>query len=243
MRFRGASPNIARQRVTGSGKKVKPPKQENDMTAEEDAKSRFPNDIAVHQMQVKLDAGLYRHLRFKRPNTINMYFDIVTWPNHLCFTGDMGSFLFTRVEDMFEFFRQDPTNKEPRINPYYWMEKCIAVDKSGGIKKYSSELFRRCVLEELEAFIEDRKDYHTDEEFAELRVQVEEEVLRYADDGHEGALRSAMDFEWTLDKRQVFPDFYEHSLEEYTYHYIWACLAIVHAIGEYDKTFKKGDVK
>ena len=28
-------------------------------------------------------------------------FDIVTWPGYLCYSGDMGCFVFTRLPDMF----------------------------------------------------------------------------------------------------------------------------------------------
>jgi hypothetical protein len=34
-----------------------------------------------------------------------MGFDVVTWPGHLSISGDMGCFVFTRVDDMFTFFR------------------------------------------------------------------------------------------------------------------------------------------
>ncbi|MFK5283374.1 hypothetical protein ACI3PL_27750, partial [Lacticaseibacillus paracasei] len=53
-----------------------------------------------------LDNGVYRHLRFKAPDTGNQHFHLVTFPGRLVYCGDMGSYLFERTTDMFGFFRR-----------------------------------------------------------------------------------------------------------------------------------------
>lgn len=68
---------------------------------------RFLGDVAKHQMTILRDDGVNRHVRFKQPNSSNMFFDLITWPGCLCYTGDMGTYVFRRLEDMFEFFRTD----------------------------------------------------------------------------------------------------------------------------------------
>ena len=45
--------------------------------------------------------------------------------------GDIGDFVFRRLNDMFEFFRDDDAGKL-RINPGYWAEKCTAADTRRG---------------------------------------------------------------------------------------------------------------
>ncbi|MEN5374297.1 hypothetical protein [Stenotrophomonas hibiscicola] len=54
------------------------------MSARTDARAkalaRFEKDTAEHQMEVLLDNGVYRHLRFKRPGSYAFSFDVVTWP-------------------------------------------------------------------------------------------------------------------------------------------------------------------
>lgn len=65
----------------------------------------FLADVAAHQIHVLRDDGVHRHIRFKRPGTYCMQFDLITWPGYLCYTGDMGTYVFNRLEDMFEFFR------------------------------------------------------------------------------------------------------------------------------------------
>ena len=107
---------------------------------------RFGKDIAAHEMTVLHDDGLYRHLRFKAPAAGFYWFDLITWPGSLTVNGDMGSFAFSRVDDMFTFFRHD------RINPGYWAEKIRA---GSGIKQYSEDLFKQLVAEHIEDYAEE----------------------------------------------------------------------------------------
>src|SRR5690606_1795679 len=94
-----------------------------------------------HEMTVLLDDGLYRHLRFARPDSYCMSFSLVTWPGYLAYSGDMGNFVFTRLPDMFAFFR-GPLDSMSRD---YWAEKCVAADTSDGIRRFSVELFQGAV--------------------------------------------------------------------------------------------------
>lgn len=182
--------------------------------------SKFLKDVAEHQMAVLRDDGLHRHLQFRRPGTYCMGFDIVTWPGYLAYTGDMGCFVFTRIADMFEFFRTKPDGERGlHINRSYWAEKCVAQDRNG-IKTYSPEVFHRAVLDRL----------------AEVdlppgtRAKVRDEVLARADDGEHEAMRAAVDFEHEGFR---FSDFWEADLREYTYHYLWCCYALSWSIKTY----------
>ena len=68
--------------------------------------SRFLLDTAFHRLEIIRDEGLYRHLRMKQPGTSCCYFDIITRPGYLTVTGDMCTWTFSRIADMFEFFGQ-----------------------------------------------------------------------------------------------------------------------------------------
>ena len=59
-----------------------------------EAAERFPRDTADHQLTVLHDDGLYRHLRFQAPGTSLYWFDLVTWPGHLSFTGEVDGYTF-----------------------------------------------------------------------------------------------------------------------------------------------------
>lgn len=100
---------------------------------EENVKDRIVTDLATHAVYVRHENGLYRHYRCQRPNTICMYFDIVTWPGSLCYTGDMGDYLFQRTEDMIVFMRGSCMSYS------YAAEKCVAHD--GRLKEFSEQQF------------------------------------------------------------------------------------------------------
>ena len=113
----------------------------------------FLSDVAEHRMEVLRDDGVYRHLRFKKPRSCDMQFELLTYPGALCYSGDMGSYVFERLPDMFEFFRtglRDPGRLA--VNLSYWSEKIVAADRDG-VRKYSAKLFEDAVREVTDAYI------------------------------------------------------------------------------------------
>lgn len=185
-------------------------------------KKTFLKDVSEHQMTVKRDEGFYRHLRFRKPNSSDSWFDIVTWPGYLCYSGDMGCYVFARLDDMLVFFR----SPRLKINPGYWAEKCEARDRDG-ITEYSPNTFKERIAE----WLDDA------EVSAEARRLVGIEVLSRADDGESEARRAVNDFE--SDGFQ-FHDFWETNLHDYTYRFIWCCYALTWGIRQYDRESKKG---
>lgn len=184
-----------------------------------DVAARFVKDIAQHVQTTIRDDGVERHIRFRRPGTVVYGFDLITWPGHLCYTGDMGTYVFSRIQDMFDFFRGD------RINPGYWQEKALAVDRTRGIKKFDPDRFREQVWEWMEeASVADRD-------------RLDDEVLRCASDGAEAAYRAAMDFT-TEDGRHPMQDFWEADCTEWDHGFLWACHAIQWGIARYDEARK-----
>jgi hypothetical protein len=188
-------------------------------TSEQHAIDRFPIDIKGHQIEVIKSDGLHRHLRFKRLDTNAYYFDIVTWPGSLCFTGDMGTLVFQRLEDMFEFFRDD----KGRINPSYWAEKVQA----GVTKKYCKDRFKELITDRFDSMKEDLST----SESSELWDEICEDVLRY-DKTEQEAHEAAKNFNF---KGFTFGDSWELNFKDYTFHYVWACLAIAWAIKAFDE--------
>ena len=200
--------------------------------SKESIKERFLRDIATHQMEVRLDAGLYRHVVFKRPNTNCMLFSLTTTPGRLTYAGDMGCFVFERLPDMFSFFRSDPHEREPNFG--YWHEKLVAVCRHGSEEK-NVDRFR----DNLEQYIEN-DDSLTEDQVSEIREFIEEAVSEYEESGPQCAYRSVAD--WSLssgdkhrNRRQFFADFWQYSDSVYTLHYEWACHAIQWGIAQYDE--------
>jgi hypothetical protein len=200
----------------------------------------FLKDVSTHKMTVLLDNGLHRYIKFTKPDkSYYMHFTLTTWPGYLCISGDMGCFVFSRLPDMFEFFRTDRD-----INPQYWAEKCVAENEHGnGVMEYDQEVFRERV-----------KDWFDGHEFEnratkrECWKQIKEQVL-IADheyEAHDLARRfrffanSDDEFKRGAQPDFEFSDFWEARLrlKSYTYQYLWCCYAIKWGIQQYDAVHK-----
>lgn len=187
----------------------------------------FLKDVEDHKATVIRNEGVYRHIRFAQPNTSDMQFDLITWPGHLCYTGDMGTYVFSRTTDMFDFFRMNERdyNHNPNglsINPRYWSEKLLAADKCDGFMEYSSELFVQRITEYLDEC----------EASDELREAVKEEVLYYADASEFEARQAAEGFDHD---GFGFQDVWEMNFQKYNNRFTWCCYALAWGIRKYDE--------
>ena len=203
-------------------------------------------DLASHQMEVIRDDGVHRHIRFRRPNTTSMWFDLITWNGTLCIDGDMGTHVFRRIEDMFEFFRSGEVGEQLRINPGYWAEKLRAISDYGkGYEEFDSERFRQRVKETFDSWCEENGPVDGEaepDEIADFTAQknalwdeIDDDVLYYADEGEIRAIDAALRF--TCHETDFnFDDAWEWRCKQFTYHYIWCCYAIVWGIQQYDKS-------
>jgi hypothetical protein len=205
----------------------------------------FKKATAEHKMTVVRDDGVFRHLVFQKPGTNVYRYNITTFPGHLVITGDMGTFVFNRLEDMFKFFRATPANHERSkglyVNFSYWAEKCDAADRrTGGLMEFSPAKFAAAVKEHFDSAIE--QGYIEQRNKDAIWAEIVRDVLSC--DGDEAdAFRAANDFE---SHGFYFQDFHEARVEEYTHHFQWCCYAIAHAVRTYDvmrdMTFSIGDL-
>lgn len=196
---------------------------------------RFTKDTAEHQLKIHRDDGLFRHLTVKKPNSSCMHYNITTWPGYLCMSGDMGCFVFSRLPDMFQFFRGKPGE----INPYYWQEKLQSGAGFEGARaiseEFDGEAYDQRMDQYLADFIEDLDPNDTDE--AEQIVAATEAVSDFKNFRENS--------EWDVVSRihnwdpsdaggLELDDFFEGQLDKFKFNYIWCCYAIVHAIALYD---------
>lgn len=186
--------------------------------AEKDAAERFKNDTANHEMNVLHDDGLYRHLRFKAPEHGFYWFDIVTWPGSLAIRGDMDGYMFTRLTDMFEFFRGKG------INPGYWAEKLEGGRDSA--MSYDQDSFERQVKQYVAEAIREGDAPRG------IGAEVTRDIFEWGDITHEaGARKELVDFkfgDWT------FGETWEWNFRSYDWSFLWICHAIVWGIDQYD---------
>lgn len=185
---------------------------------------RFAIDTAKHEMTIRHEDGLYRHLRFREPASSFYWFDLITWPGVLTISSDMGCFVFSRLNDMFEFFRGHA------INPDYWAEKLRCESKT---KVYDEDKFRARVLAEA---------IENEERCPGLTAAVTGEVLADDDITFEaGARRLIEEFRFKYDGGDplglntfAFYETYEWDLTDWTAQFLWCCHAIVWGIAQYD---------
>lgn len=195
----------------------------------------FLRDVASHEMTIARDSGADRHLVFRKPERRwHLWFEVVTWPGALCIRGDMGTFVFSRLDDMFRFFRQPTRDGSLYINMSYWSEKLIASECHGrhgdGVKRFDPDAFSLAVKERYVEHVR-RNMRSMPEERKELRAALEDEVLGYAESGEESAMRAAADFEHDGFR---LTDFWEVDCREYTTQFVWCLYAISWAIRQYD---------
>lgn len=212
--------------------------------------SEFEKTVASHVMEIHRDDGLYRHIRFRKPGTMAYHFNLITWPGYLCYCGDMGTYVFERLEDMFQFFRSRHDDDRLRVNHDYWAEKLQAVDgnrQKGSAKEFDEDKFRntikRLCLEMIkEAGSEGRLSKDERREFWDA---AHNDVLDHLEwEGQERAMSAAHEFSWKPyrgygkpePETWSFQDLWEYDFTKYTHHFQWCCFALAWGIKLYDKT-------
>lgn len=203
---------------------------------------RFNGNTEGHVLTVLHDEGLYRHLRFKNPENGFYWFELITWPGCLTISGDMGTYTFRRITDMFEFFRG-------YINVDYWAEKLQAGDTGGQrtVRKYDDDLFKKWLVQD---FWETSRDLNHDVTTAWWR-ELKDYVLgdfAYADcSTTEAALSTLRDLSLPDGLKSHYQDAWEaaEGWEQYMIHFEWCLAAIVTGIRTYEahKKALDGDVR
>lgn len=191
--------------------------------------TQFITDVRDHKMSVEHDDGVFRHLRFQKPDAWMYHFEITTWPGHLTITGDMGTFTFARLHDMFQFFN------EPRINAGYWAEKLRATDTNGGHTSFSEEKFRAEVEKQLLQFKKELDDTsETRAKWADLVRDIGDDV--FSESWSEGAALAAIR-DWHDVSGLGFSlsaDAWDWDLREYRFQFLWCLNAIRWGIQQYN---------
>lgn len=200
----------------------------------------FLRDISEHHLRVHLDNGMYRHIRFEKTLDSVLWFDLVTWPGVLTIHGDMGTWTFSRVPDMFRFFRDDTL----RINKSYWAEKLQHGVHGGtaGCKVFDEDLFRQQVMDRVKNY--DLEDH----DLAAVTEALKEQVLNQ--DNMYDLVIAVRDFSCPLpslepsDEETSRPRGRGRNFEfdcddcpdgmRYAYQFVWCLYAIVWGIQQYD---------
>lgn len=211
------------------------------------SEAQFLQDVKDHHMKVFKDEGVYRHIQFMYPGTYNRHFNLVTWPGYLAYSGDMGCYVFSRLQDMFEFFRADKKgwvfNREGglSINPGYWSGKLQSGGGSRSAKEFDHDRFEEVLRSQLREFFREKKLYTTKNQRRMLWEEFTHSVLPALDGGEHQAYSAASDFHLALNDSVhfEFQDFWDYDFSRFTYQFLWCCYALSWGIEMYDAK-KKG---
>ncbi|MDV2474204.1 hypothetical protein F8M49_29925 [Rhodococcus zopfii] len=201
-------------------------------SAEQQAARYFAASTRNHEMTVLHDDGVYRHIRCAEPGTGIWSWTLTTWPGHLCIDGDLESYTFARIDDMFEFFAL----RGGGINPSYWAEKITNRDAGRGTRKFSSEKAKAAVVAD---FLEQRH-YHTRDTadvFRDLRYYVLDQIEHFDESEFYAVLN-----DWRYLGGWQFEDLGDWDVRDWDCHYLYACHAIAWGIAEYRKAAQSGSV-
>lgn len=204
-------------------------------------KSEFLRSLRKLEMTIEHDEGVHRCLLFKNPTTLHQHFRLTTWPGHLCISGDMGTYVFARLRDMFEFFRSEDA-PDWSVNAGYWSEKLKASCTRGNNEQrgevFDEEDFQRRVKELTLRFILEKMrgcglaDPDLKRRRRSLWRDVEEDVIDRAYDDEREAISAAITFSSSEGLR--FDDAYEWRCRDYSYQFLWAIHAIAWGVTTYD---------
>lgn len=190
--------------------------------------SRFVRNTARHNVIIERDDGVYRHIIFKAPGTNSYRFEIITWPGYLTVTGDMGTWTFSREWDMIsQFF---PVGTAEGINPYYWSEK-IEAGTHGGRDAICYDFDDDGFVKALNAYLDewrDNLDEEDDAEEIEHALETRDSLTQEGFNNAGAAAYALYNADWprSIDTYGL-AESVNHSLQKFSFHYLWICYAIV----------------
>lgn len=187
-------------------------------TTEQRVAAMFALNTAENQLTILHDDGLYRHILMAKPDTGLYRYELITWPGHLAVGGDMDTYVFARIDDMFAFFRGHA------VNPQYWGEK--VKDDPKRIASYSEAAFKQLVEERL-------SELH-DDDLTEAQRETKAEILAQAEAGDGYCEDAARDILRDGERAGLFSDVWEWDLSDWDFHFLYCLNAIVAGIAAYD---------
>ncbi|MFZ1875034.1 MAG: hypothetical protein WAU54_20000 [Chania sp.] len=205
----------------------------------ENTLERFKRDTRDHSMSVENDNGVFRHLHFSRRGSSCYHFTLTTWPGHLCIGGDMGTYVFRRLHDMFSFFRMDHRDyqrhgDDPAINITYWAEKLEmgSGHPSDIYTEWSSDAFEARAQEYYNDWLENIEDGDG------ITEEIKADVLKEINDLKSGSyneFEAAVAYNDFSSEHIDLADFWEDNCRKVTSGFVWCLFAIVWGIQQYDR--------
>lgn len=200
-------------------------------------------DTADHELEIIVDSGVNRILEFRNKNgSSNQFFIVMQARGRICFTGDMGEFVFTNHNaDMLAWFHGN-------MSLSYIAEKC----RTGGTRKFDEDSAKESIKMRVDDFcrdyIYDYSESGCDDNFevalASWQQSLYDEVVDDLDfENEEAFYRSAYNLSIRIDDSMKFEiDACDGiGCMEYTGNFKW-CVAAMNKVAElYFSTDKEND--
>ncbi|WP_299830740.1 hypothetical protein [uncultured Roseobacter sp.] len=193
---------------------------------------RFKSAVRNHKMTIEQDDGVFRCINFSAPDTSIYQFRLTTWPGHLAISGDLDDFIFTRLRDMFDFFRfagPDYTRTD-YPNYDYWAEKTQAVSKHGALTSFCENLYVKAIRRDMSQHVSGMALSDARECVIDARI----DDLFYPPHDTREAISRAQDWRCPITGNHPFGEFWDHRLEDYSFGFKFACHAVQWGIKQYD---------
>jgi hypothetical protein len=185
------------------------------MNAYPEIAAGFARDTAKHEMTVRHDDGLYRHLKFMNPEHGSFgAFELITWPYNLVVkAGWTFHFDIDATPDMFDLFRRTAFSR--RINPDYWSEKVRAGRNE--VKGFNPDLLKAEIASTIAQWMRDDLDIRVEKWAKEMGFTQED--LRQS--GIRKELARQVRPQWRAANRELreavqehfFSDFADYNIE------------------------------
>lgn len=181
----------------------------------------YTSDLDINVLRD--EGGLYRHIRFGQLGEVS-WFDLITWPNRLVITGDLGDYTFAHVGDLLDMFE---TTSHGYINPGYWATLLRATGHP------AREVSETKVIEHVVHDFWKRREPTIGRNRA-LFQAIRDEILDRVGHGDERELLANFEhYDMTTRTFFTFPDAAGWDLDDWSVHYLRACWAIVWGIRRY----------
>lgn len=194
-------------------------------------------ETADHELEIIVDSGVNRILEFRNKNgSSNQFFIVMQARGRICFTGDMGEFVFTNHDaDMLAWFHGN-------MSLSYIAEKC----RTGGTRKFDEDsakesikmmvddFCRDYIYDYSESGCDDDDDDNFEDALANWQQSLYDEVLDDLDFESEDAFyRTAYNLSVRVDDSMKFEiDACDGiGCMEYTGHFKW-CVAAMNKVAE-----------
>lgn len=176
--------------------------------------------FAEHEIEVKLEQGLYRHYRCAKPGTGIYHFHVVTFPGRILVCGDIGDMCWERVPDMF-------TWAPGALDSISYLEE--KVWRTIKTEEFNKEVAEEHVLWDFQSHTEDLdlEDPKDAEEY-QKHVEIRDELLNKADDNGPDFYTAYYESDWYGGDMI--------SGDGYTANFLWARSALKWFFANYDYT-------